>query len=634
MGQTGSIERDIKVDLSKFIGKQEVVISRSMLSELPPNFLRYVSSCTDLNLSYNSFSTIPPELQQLNLLYSLNLSGNVIKNFESLVNIPSLKELKLNACFLNKVPEIPKSITKLALKENPLQTKISLKNLPNLEEIDLSSCSIKKIVFDKENKFEILKLNGTQIESLKFLANVPNLKYLSLNRVTILKHSKAILNLQKLEKLDCGYISRISPKDLQNLITLKCLKFTLNKRFCENILNDCIFKYLEILKINDSKLVHQSEIFMIGNLSNENINIQDLFPNLDEKQYLSLQIEFSMSTAIHLSTFPNLKELEINVGVFICLSKNLANDNWNISVRRTQNLINFGPFKIKEYFQYIDIPAEIIPFYGKFGQVYIIPKILVLCCDKILSDIQSFVVYREHVVIRDLENKVHTITRKHDKIEKISNVISFYYFYSYFFMLTDHGTLYYYNYLLNYGPVLCENLPFVTNFFVISEKIVFLQCEDNEIWELQLVIGELQNLPLSINPRRCFKVNYFEMIKNISKMFSVTVGKYDDGNYIWYKLIFIIDNNEKLWCCNFQDKMNKDKKNIAFLNYCDVFSQYEITYIKEGEKNIYFYYKYGIFYVKKTELCPSDKPTKINLVFNNNHDYFVNKKISQKSARK
>lgn len=111
MGQTGSIEESDTLGLSKFIGKQEVAITGSMLSEIPSNFLRYLSSCTDLNLSNNSFSTIPPELQQLQHLHSLNLSGNIIKNYEILDNIPSLKELTLNSCYLKELPEIPKSIT-------------------------------------------------------------------------------------------------------------------------------------------------------------------------------------------------------------------------------------------------------------------------------------------------------------------------------------------------------------------------------------------------------------------------------------------------------------------------------------------------------------------------------------------
>ena len=206
---------------------------------------------------------------------------------------------------------------------------------------------------------------------------------------------------------------------------------------------------------------------------------------------------------------------------------------------------------------------------------------------------------------------------------------SFYYFDTNFLILTDNGTLYYYDYFSYLGPVLCENLPFVTEFFGISNKLAFLKCDNNEIWELQLVPQELQGFPLLIKPNRCFKVNYFEMIDNINKIFKIKIGNSNNaGKYIQYRLFFIIDNNEKLWCCNFTDK-----NNITFLN-CDVFSQYEITYIIQGESNIYFYYRYGIFYVKQTELCPSDKPTKINLVFDKNHDYFVNKQSSQKSARK
>ena len=67
-----------------------------------------------------------------------------------------------------------------------------------------------------------------------------------------IKHNEAILKLQKLEKLSIGNIFRIPSKVLENLENLKYLKFSIYKRFCENILNDCTFNNLEILKINDN----------------------------------------------------------------------------------------------------------------------------------------------------------------------------------------------------------------------------------------------------------------------------------------------------------------------------------------------------------------------------------------------
>ena len=116
MGKTGSIEESDTLGLSKFIGKQEVAITGSMLSEIPSNFLRYLSSCTDLNLSNNSFSTIPPELQQLQHLHSLNLSGNIIKKLRNIRQYPIIKRVNTKFMLFKRITRNSKINNKIISK--------------------------------------------------------------------------------------------------------------------------------------------------------------------------------------------------------------------------------------------------------------------------------------------------------------------------------------------------------------------------------------------------------------------------------------------------------------------------------------------------------------------------------------
>ena len=619
---------DFSLNLAKYRGQENVKIVSSMISKLPPSFTIDLASCISLDLSQNSISSLPKEIKNLKNLQHLNLSGNVITDCKSLLKCEKLKTLKLNNCFLSKIPELPKTIKKLKLKNNnlPEEIKFSTKNFPNLEEINLS-CNSKlvKVLFDNDNKINAIKLNQVFGPlSLKSLFNLKNLKFLSVSKSKVAPSDEKIdaLHFPNLEKLICSFSTwKISADSLQKLNNLKYLKLSIDEGK-ENYFNDATFKSLESLEIFTRSRFASDKIWMIANLADEKINFHELLPNLNEKQLREMQMDHEIRQPISLSSFPYLKEFQINIEHIYNIIMNKKDDLWNISTSMMNRKEIEGPFEINQDFNSSNFKKVLTPLYGNYGQVYIVPLVFSNCYENIRNEIHSFSIGNDNVIFIDLENQVknYLSVSGEIRIEKILNPKTFISFSTNSFVLTERGEFYYFN---SSEPKLCSNLPLIEDVFPHSNDGAFIKSE-NEIKELKVFCDSFYQFPTKVTSIVRNKIDSFSNVENIKeiKVAHMQRPRVNMPN----KIIFVVYYDGNLLCY-------KEEKSVINLMNSDIFSQFHILDVQVGKYCVYFFCDSGIFRINKKKLA-KDNITKNSLIFDKSCEKLFNITITMKSARK
>ena len=229
---------------------QKLNLSNNQLQELPPKLKNLLS----LNISYNSFGSIPQMVSSALLTYSklesLDLSNNSIKTIGNILNqMPSLKQanlfgnmltsisfnlskiesIDLGNNLLNKIPTCPDSIISLKLDHNKITSIVFDGACPKLSKLVVSDNQIAEVqpgfVFNSLTTIDLSNNNITTISS--FPQCFPNAKQVNLanNKInTFPNFTKSITELY----MSSNCLTKI-PELITNLTQLTVLNLSHNK---------------------------------------------------------------------------------------------------------------------------------------------------------------------------------------------------------------------------------------------------------------------------------------------------------------------------------------------------------------------------------------------------------------------
>ena len=206
-------------------------LHRNEIDELPPE-IGQLQNLTCLSLSKNYIGELPPEIGQLKSLTELNLSNNKIKIL--LPEIGQLRNLSSLYLYSNQIEELPpefgqlQHLTELNLSGNQIgKLPCEIGQLQKLIYLNLDNNKIKKLLseFRQLQKLSSLYLHRNQIEELPpEIGQLQNLTELNLSENQIGKLPSEIGQLQKLSSLYLhrNQIEELPPEigQLQNLTEL------------------------------------------------------------------------------------------------------------------------------------------------------------------------------------------------------------------------------------------------------------------------------------------------------------------------------------------------------------------------------------------------------------------------------
>lgn len=406
------------------------------LKHFLPNLIR-------LNLSNNNVKFLKG--LPLNLL-NLNLNNNDIKNLTSFNDFTNLQNLSLSNNHLVNCNNLQRNIhlIKLNLSNNNLTNIDGLRKLSNLIELDLSLNNLKDdIDFSKFNfeNLQILNMAENQIVSVNNLQNLKNLRVLNVNENNLQtlhckgKHphlKKLLIKFNKLKSINFSnfpylrilridgndfqevrgklkYIDEISCKSQSDLMLNKLNEFqTLKSLDLSGNLD--YFSHMTTTFPNLNKL-NLSAI----NLTNLNINFNEIFPNLIE-----LNLNFNK-----LNSLEFLKDLKFLKRIYLVsnnltkieeIIKNLRNSRLSLKVLDFRlNSLNL------EFYPYVFNPQELeINSESMINENF--ENLIQL---ETLDDIENFAIHYESLNNNpnDWESRNETFIKnlKHNKYKKRLN---------------------------------------------------------------------------------------------------------------------------------------------------------------------------------------------------------------------
>ena len=215
--------------LSKFTNLKKVNFEDLKLKSVPRE-IKGLENISDLNLMSNQVDF--SEITGFKNLEKLNLSDNKISNIEGIENLSKLNKLELN---FNEINEIPDNLNKLQ----------------SLEILDLTGNKLSEISkgISELKNLKVLNLSINKINSIKEpLDKLINLETLVLSENKIEKIDKELYKLKNLKKLDFqrNKINEI-PDDLNKLNHLETLVILSNN--LNDIERDKLYKLLPKEKI-------------------------------------------------------------------------------------------------------------------------------------------------------------------------------------------------------------------------------------------------------------------------------------------------------------------------------------------------------------------------------------------------
>ncbi len=189
-------------------GRTELDLSGNQLTSLPPEIGK-LTNLTHLNLSDNQLTSVPPEIVKLTNLTDINLSHNQLTSLPpEITKLTSLRKLRIHR---NQLTSLPPEISELANLVTLGLTSNQLTSLPS---------EIIKLV-----NLTDLSLNINKLITLpKEIANLTNLTSLSLNSTKLTSLSPEIAKLINLSELvlSVNQLTSLPPEivKLTNLIHL------------------------------------------------------------------------------------------------------------------------------------------------------------------------------------------------------------------------------------------------------------------------------------------------------------------------------------------------------------------------------------------------------------------------------
>ena len=214
--------------------KTELDLSGNQLTSLPPEIASF-TNLTELNLSGNQLTSLPPEIASLTNLTELNLSGNQLTSLPS--EIITLKYLTLLDIVGNKFTSLPSEIKELTnLRKISIGNHLSLSKVMgevdhHMEDIqELIFCSFPLEIKELQNLTH-LELYGVQFTSLPpEIKELKNLTYLKLNGNQLTSLPPEIKELKNLKGLDLSWNKLTSlPSEIKELKNLTMLNLGANK---------------------------------------------------------------------------------------------------------------------------------------------------------------------------------------------------------------------------------------------------------------------------------------------------------------------------------------------------------------------------------------------------------------------
>ncbi|GAB4858863.1 hypothetical protein Ancab_040377 [Ancistrocladus abbreviatus] len=346
-----------------------------------PNFIGSLIKLKYLNLSYsNIFGEIPPQLNNLSNLQTVDLSHNWFLHAESLAwasglsflktldlsivelkdatdwvhvinSLPSLTHLKLNGCQLPNPSSLSqvnssKSLSFISLRVNPLSTTSISSWLFNISssllELDLCDNQLKDPILEAVvnlNSLSYLDLSSNQIQNPipKTIGNLNSLSHLDLSQNQIQSPiPETIVNLSSLSYFALSYNQLQGPllEEIGNMKSLSYLDLSFNQ-FKGGIPKS--FRHLCNLLVLD----------LSGN--NVNDNLLSLLQSLSGCVERSLEELLFANSGLFgslpdFSRFPSLLALELSNNQLNGSFPSLANNNSSLKVLLLQNNQISGSF--------------------------------------------------------------------------------------------------------------------------------------------------------------------------------------------------------------------------------------------------------------------------------------------------
>ncbi|KAJ5067782.1 hypothetical protein M0811_02972 [Anaeramoeba ignava] len=190
----------------------------------------------ELNLGFNNFNTIPPEILKLPKLIKLNMDSNLISSLDSPEIIQFIDQLEYLLLSYNQISSIPvlnndPKLIKLDLSFNRFSSIDSLLQFKNLRMLNLFNNELTQ--FPKEiHQWKFLKKiylsfnHLSQVDSITQLENCTKI-WIDNNRITHLPLQ--FLQMKKLKLFNCSYNQiQIFPIELALCQSLEYLTFSEN----------------------------------------------------------------------------------------------------------------------------------------------------------------------------------------------------------------------------------------------------------------------------------------------------------------------------------------------------------------------------------------------------------------------
>ncbi len=266
-------------------------VIRTFLND-PNNSAALAAPIPSLDLGSLNLSVVPPELERLSGIHSLNLSNNPLAKVPDF-NMPNLAELLLINIRLAKVPDFTRmqNLTLLSLSHNQLTEVPDFAHLPALA---------------------ALYLSGNKLTEVPSFAHLPNLTLLNLSENKLDWVPDFIL-LKKLTvlRLNDNNLTEVPDFDLQNLIHL----FLLDNKLTE-IPDFTHMPNLRLLALSWNKLAQVPDFVHLLNLNSLALTHNELteIPDFTHMEYLKmLGLDFNQLTKVpNFANMPNLTELHLD----------------------------------------------------------------------------------------------------------------------------------------------------------------------------------------------------------------------------------------------------------------------------------------------------------------------------------
>ena len=182
---------------------------------------------TTLDLNVEGLATLPPEIENLTALQTLDLRGTHISDITPIAKLTALQNLELQKTGVGDITPLA-NLTKLQslkLRDTLVADIAPIENLTELEFLNLSGTQVDDITpVANLTALEFLNLSGTQVDDITSVANLTALEFLSLNDTKV-DDIAPIANLTALKYLYLSdtHLNDITP--IANLTKLETFHF-------------------------------------------------------------------------------------------------------------------------------------------------------------------------------------------------------------------------------------------------------------------------------------------------------------------------------------------------------------------------------------------------------------------------